>query len=124
MARTTKDERRAVWERYTASWKAKTVAEKRALFETCLAPGCVYTDPLARTQGHDELLAYMLDFHRQIPGGYFETEQFIEHHDRSVSRWTMKNADAVPVGDGISYAEYDQQGRLVAMTGFYEVPAG
>ena len=35
----------AVWERYVSSWKAETEAEQRALFEGCLDPACVYTDP-------------------------------------------------------------------------------
>jgi len=51
MTTTTKNERRAVWERYTASRRAKTSAEKRALFETCLARACVYTDPPRQRAG-------------------------------------------------------------------------
>lgn len=30
---------------------------------------------------------------------------------------------AAVVGEGISYGEYDTRGKLVAMTGFFEVPA-
>jgi hypothetical protein len=116
--------RRAVWERYVASWKAATATEKTAIYETCLAPNCAYTDPLVQANGWDELLAYMLDFHRQLPGAHFVTEQFIEHHQRSIARWKMMNVDAIAIGDGVSYAEYDLQGRLVAMTGFFEAPKG
>ena len=65
------NDQRAVWERYVASWKAVSAAEKRSLFETCLAPHCVYTDPLAKVTGWDELLSYMTEFQRQVPGGYF-----------------------------------------------------
>jgi len=115
---------RDVWERYVGSWKAASTAEKRAIYPTCLAPDCVYTDPLTQTKGWDELGAYMAAFHQQIPGGHFVTEQFFAHHGRSVARWRMASGDGTPLGEGISYAEYDEQNRLVAMTGFFEPPPG
>jgi hypothetical protein len=113
-----------VWERYVASWRAEAASEKRALFDRCLAPGCVYTDPITQARGWDALLAYMTEFHRQIPGGHFVTRQFIAHHGRSLARWSMRNAGGEEVGEGASYGEYDgKNGLLVAMTGFFEAPA-
>ena len=117
-----KNELRAVWERYVASWKVTSPAEKREIYATCLAPSCVYTDPLTQTRGWDELDQYMASFHQQLPGGHFVTEQFLAHHGRSVARWKMLSGEGLPVGEGLSYAEYDDQQRLVAMTGFFETP--
>lgn len=114
---------RATWEIYVASWKSTSIDEKRALFERCLAAQCTYADPLTRTAGWDELLQYMLDFHRQVPGGHFVTEQFIFHHGKSMARWSMRNGDDVSIGEGVSFGEYDRQGRLTSMNGFFEVPA-
>lgn len=111
-----------VWETYVTAWKAETTAEKRAIFATCLAPTCVYTDPLAQAKGWDELLAYMRSFHEQVPGGHFVTEYFLAHHGRSIARWKMLNGDGQRLGEGTSYGEYDTQQRLVAMTGFFEAP--
>lgn len=116
-------ERKAVWERYVASWKAETVAQKRALFETCLAPECTYTDPLRITQGWDALLAYMSEFQQQVPGAHFVTQYFATHHEKSIAKWQMLSADAASIGEGTSYAEYDAHGRLVVMTGFFETAA-
>lgn len=116
------NELRAVWERYVGSWKVTSPAEKRRIYASCLAPACVYTDPLTQARGWDELDQYMASFHQQIPGGHFVTEQFFAHHGRSVARWKMVNGDGLPLGEGISYAEYDEQQRLVAMTGFFETP--
>src|SRR4051812_32753598 len=99
------NELRDVWERYVATWKAASVAEKREIFPTCLAPACVYTDPLTQAKGWDELVSYMLGFHEQLPGGYFVTEQFLSHGRRSVARWKMRNGAGASVGEGISYAE-------------------
>jgi hypothetical protein len=116
------DDLEAVWERYVASWKAGTTAEKRALFAESLAPECIYTDPLARTQGWDELLSYMASFHEQVPGAHFVTESFMAHHGRSIAHWKMLSATGEQIGSGASYGEYDARQRLVAMTGFFETP--
>jgi hypothetical protein len=113
-------DRKAVWERYVASWKAPSTPEKRALYETCLAPDCTYTDPLRMAQGWDALLAYMVEFQQQVPGGHFVTASFATHHQKSLATWKMLGADAAQLGEGTSYGEYDANGLLVAMTGFFE----
>jgi hypothetical protein len=113
---------KAIWEAYVASWMAESVEEKRALFETCLTPGCVYIDPLARTEGWAELAAYMIDFQRQVPGGHFVTQQFIAHHGTCIATWKMLNGDAVPIGEGISYGEFGEGDRLARMAGFFGAP--
>lgn len=111
------------WETYASSWKAKTESERRALYEKALSPDCVYTDPLTRTQGWDELTAYMAQFHEQVPGGHFATQTFVAHHDCSMARWNMLNGKGEILGDGVSYGKYDEEGRLIAMTGFFDVPS-
>ncbi len=111
-----------VWERYVASWKTSSVTEKKALFEGCVSPACLYTDPIAQARGWLELLAHMAAFHAQIPGAYFVTEYFLAHHGRSIARWKMLDAAQLEIGQGISYGEYDEQQRLVTMTGFFETP--
>ena len=113
-------DRRQIWERYASSWKATTPDQKRALFNGSLRPDCVYTDPLVQSHGYDELIAYMTAFHQQIPGGHFVTTQFQEHHDRSIASWNMVDSDGNIVGDGISYAEYSDDGRVRAINGFYQ----
>ena len=115
--------RNAVWERYVASWKVESVPEKRALFETCLAGECTYTDPLRLAEGWDALLAYMSEFQTQVPGGHFVTEYFASHHQKSIAKWRMVSADGAKIGEGMSYGEYDATGLLVAMTGFFETAA-
>jgi hypothetical protein len=117
-----KDELRAAWERYVASWKVASTSQKRELFPMCLAPDCVYTDPLTHATGWDELATYMAAFQEQLPGAYFVTEEFLAHHGRSVARWKMVDAAGISIGEGISYAEYDEQRRLKVMTGFFEPP--
>jgi hypothetical protein len=112
-----------VWERYVSSWQVGSTAEKRVLFDTCLATTCVYTDPLTTARGWDELAQYMLALQQQIPGARFVTEQFFAHQRRSVARWRMVDAEGTKLSEGISYAEYDEHQRLTRMTGFFDLPA-
>lgn len=115
-------DRRTTWERYVAAWKEQTVEGKRAALAASVVPGCVYRDPLVHAEGYDALIEHMLGFHRQVPGGHFETTHFLAHHERSVARWVMRGGDGAILDEGISYGEYDAEGRLVVMAAFFEVP--
>jgi hypothetical protein len=112
------------WERYVGAWTAASEAERQAVFESCLAKDCVYADPLVHARGWRELSAYISSFQQQIPGGRFVTEHFSTHHARSMARWQMVDAAGNELGDGVSFGVYDAQGRLSAMTGFFDVPGG
>lgn len=118
----TTDDKRKVWETYVSAWKAATAEAKAAALAASVDAACVYRDPLIQTAGHAALIEYMLGFHQQVPGGQFRTKYFLAHHDRSIARWDMLSGDGAVVSEGISYGEYSAQGRLVAMTGFFEVP--
>jgi len=115
-------DRRGTWDTYTLAWRETTARAKLQALRASTSEACVYCDPLARTDGHDALVDYMMDFHQQIPGGYFETTYFLAHHDGSISKWTMHSGDGAVVGDGVSFGEYDAQGRLQSMTGFFDDP--
>ncbi len=110
------------WERYTSSWRAETAEERTALFESSLDIGCHYTDPLIRAKGWDELAAYMRSLQQQVPGVHFVTTYFGAHNRKSIAKWEMRNGENATIGDGVSYGEYSEQGRLTAMTGFFEPP--
>ncbi|MEM7158661.1 MAG: nuclear transport factor 2 family protein [Myxococcota bacterium] len=113
---------KTTWDRYVATWKVESVSDTRALFEGILDPDCRYTDPLGATRGWDDLISYMTEFHRQMPGSHFVTTRFLSHNNRSVAAWNMVGRDGSVLGDGISYGEYNDAGQLVTMTGFYEWP--
>jgi hypothetical protein len=110
------------WEAYTSSWQAETSDEKRAIFKESLDADCEYTDPLIKTKGWDELITYMLSFHHQVPGGYFVTKYFLAHNNQSIAKWDMKNSEHQIIGEGISYGKYNERGKLIVMTGFFETP--
>lgn len=111
------------WELCVASWKAETVAEKRELFKQALADNCIYNDPTVKTEGWDALAQHMLGFQQQILGGHFVTTSFMSHSNKSIATWALKTGDNMTLGNGISYGEYNEQGLLTSMTGFFEAPA-
>ena len=108
------------WETYTSSWIADGVDKRLKLFENCLDVACQYSDPMVKANGWDELIAYMDDFHRQVPGGYFVTTYFLAHNNKSIAKWEMRNGDHVALGVGISYGEYNENCKLISMAGFFE----
>lgn len=113
---------KTTWETYNASWKVENVESKREIFEKCLDENCIYNDPLTCAEGWDALLGYMSAFHEQVPGGHFETHYFLAHNNQSIAKWHMKNADDIVIGEGVSYGKYNDAGKLVSMTGFFENP--
>lgn len=113
---------RVIWETYVASWKARSTTERHALFAKSLTPDCEYRDPLVVAKGWDALEAYMNQFHQQVPGGHFVTTNFSQHNDRSLANWTMCDAQGQVIGEGTSYGQYNADGQLFAMTGFFEIP--
>jgi hypothetical protein len=113
---------RTIWETYVSAWKASAREEKCAALLASVAHDCTYRDPLSELRGQDALVDYMLSFHKQIPGGHFVTTYFCEHHGRSIAKWNMVDASGKVLSDGVSYGEYGPGGKLVAMTGFFDVP--
>ena len=110
---------RAMWDRYAEAWKAPTREKKLEALRASVVTTCTYRDPSAVVEGHDALVEHMLAFHQQVPGGWFDTQSFLAHHGRSLATWNMMSADGQVIGNGASYAEYDDSGLLVAMTGFF-----
>lgn len=108
------------WEIYTRSWKATTREAKLDLFSQVLDPSCHYRDPTIHTVGWAALADHMLNFHEQIPGGHFVTTTFTAHHLRSMAHWHMCDSSSTKVGEGVSIGEFNEQGKLLSMTGFFE----
>jgi len=111
------------WETYTSAWQAPGAEAKALALRSSVDADCVYRDPLAKAEGHAALIDYMLSFHQQVPGGFFKTTSFRSHNSRSVTTWNMCDAGGGVIGEGISYGEYGADGKLVAMAGFFDVPA-
>lgn len=113
---------RKTWNEYTESWKMKNSEDKLHAFGNSLDLNCQYNDPIIKTKGYEQLLSYMQDFHKQIPGGHFVTNYFLAHSNKSISKWDMYDGNNNKIGEGVSYGEYNTEGKLTSMTGFFETP--
>ncbi|NLR74033.1 nuclear transport factor 2 family protein [Leeia aquatica] len=114
---------RDVWEGYCAVWRPQSAVQRREQFSRVLSQQCIYRDPLTQCQGWDELSAYIEDFQRQFPGCYFVTAWFHTHHARAAVRWHMCGPDGSALSEGVSYVEFDGEGKLISMNGFFETGA-
>ncbi|MCF6288514.1 MAG: nuclear transport factor 2 family protein [Proteobacteria bacterium] len=110
------------WDEYTESWKADNAQDKLHALNNCLDTNCQYNDPLIITKGHKQLLEYMQDFHKQIPGGHFITNYFLAHSNKSIAQWDMCDGGNNKIGEGISYGKYNSAGKLISVTGFFKSP--
>ncbi|MBM3572311.1 MAG: nuclear transport factor 2 family protein [Alphaproteobacteria bacterium] len=115
-------EAKIIWEIYASAWRAAGAEAKQELLARSVSADAIYRDPLAECPGHLPLISYMLEFHQQVPGGYFETTYFLAHHQRSIAKWNMRDGAGQKIGEGVSYGEYGKDGKLIAMTGFFDPP--
>ncbi len=110
-----------IWETYVSAWKSRSIDDVRRLLDASLAQGCTYQDPIIKVSGLDDLMAYMANFHQQVPDGHFVTRRFRFHHAQSIAQWDMLDADGNVIGDGASVGHYNEAGRLVTITGFFDI---
>lgn len=110
---------RATWDKYTTVLNAASREEKGLALAECAIADVAYTDPMMSIRGADALVGYMLSLFEMNPGGTFETTSFLAHHGRSLAKWDVKNASGVRVGEGSSYAEYDESGRISSVAVFF-----
>lgn len=111
---------RQTWETYTESWKAESNEARRSAYALSLVPECTYTDPNVAATGYDEIAEYMHGFQQQMPGAGFVTRTFSTHHNTALVQWDMIDGDNNVVGQGASFGAFEADGRLHAMTGFFD----
>ncbi len=110
------------WDNYTKSWSEIDAPKRLKLFEQCLSPDCVYTDPIIQATGYEQLSGYMSELQKNVPGVRFITTDFKNHHDRSLTHWNMVDSNGNVLSQEASYGLYGTDGRLMQMTGFFESP--
>lgn len=108
----------ALWRRYAAIWSLG--AEQRpAELGACLADDVTYCDPNGLLAGRDALSGYMGRFQDSVPGGRFQIESVLCHHDRSLADWSLRSAAGAVLQKGTSFATLAEDGRLRAISGFF-----
>ncbi|MCX5208121.1 nuclear transport factor 2 family protein [Kitasatospora sp. NBC_00240] len=106
-----------LWENYAACWSADP-GERPAALGAVAVEDVTYRDPGTEVGGLTELAAYMAGFAGAFPGHRFRIDEVLEHHDRSLARWTQLGEQGEPAMAGVSTALH-RDGRLADITGFF-----
>lgn len=108
-----------LWRRYAACWSL-SASERVVELPACVVDDVTYLDPQTPATGLDGLANYMEGFAQSLPGAGFEIIQVLSHHDRSLARWRLRTRAGGVVQTGTSTAVHAADGRLSAITGFFD----
>jgi len=108
---------------YAAAWNEPDAVARRRALERAWADGGIYSDPTARVEGRDALLAHIGGFQAQMPGARILLTSGIDaHHGAIRFTWALRAGDGRIVTEGIDFGELADDGRLRRITGFFGPP--
>lgn len=110
---------RTSWDLLVAALNAPKREDKASLFSRFAREDVSYVDPSASLRGASAYIDYLMDVEDMNPGGGIETVSFVAHHGRSLATWNAIDSNGIRVGEGASYVEYDEVGRMVAVATFF-----
>jgi hypothetical protein len=108
-----------LWERYAATWSLPDDRRDKQLAAVAAA-GVTYSDPASEVAGLDALSRYMAGFQASVPGGAFSIRAVRHHHGRSLAHWSLIGPNEQVLQTGSSFALHADDGRLQAVTGFFD----
>ena len=108
-----------IWETYRISWSNDNSVERTDELQKIMTIDFEYRDPNVELKGHEELSDYMSQFQKEFVESSFTIQDFQVHHDRSLTHWSMVNAENEVVGKGTDFATYEN-GKLKQITGFFK----
>lgn len=109
-----------IWNQYAACWSVDPDSRESELAK-CVTGDVQYRDPNTMTNGLSELSGYMEAFRSTSPAGSFRIDTVLSHHDATMARWSLLDAEGRSIGAGASFAN-SREGLLGNITGFFETP--
>lgn len=108
------------WMTYSKVWTDLPPAERAVLMRETLAQEVSYAGPDNSGSGIETFTAVLESFQRQFPGAWFQTSQFIAHHDQALAQWTMHGPDSAVLLTGSTCIGFNDQGLIDRLTGFWQ----
>jgi hypothetical protein len=108
---------------YGLSWSETDPVERLKLYQRCLSPNCVYTDPNVQLTGYEALSAYVAELQLNVPGVAFVATNLKLHHGRCLMHWNMVDGSGAVIAPGASYLLFGADGRFLQMNGFFDANA-
>lgn len=106
-----------LWDDYAACWSVDP-SERLTALGAVAVDDVTYRDPGTEVGSLAELDAYMGGFAGAFPGHRFRIDEVLDHHDRSLARWTQVGPGGESVMTGVSSAVH-RDGLLADVTGFF-----
>ena len=107
---------------YFQAWNEPDAKKRAALLDDCWADNAIYTDPGAHAKGREglsKIIGAFLD-NQQLKGFSIVQASNIEVHHRVFRfQWNMRDPNGNTVTPGMDYGEFDQQGRITKIVGFF-----
>ena len=114
-------------DRYIAMWNEADAKRRRDLIARTWSEAASYVDPAVQGVGHAGIDAMVAGVQQRFPGHRFRRTGAIEaHNDRVRFGWDLAHASGEPIVTGTDFGVIAADGRLSAITGFFDrvaVPA-
>ena len=118
----TEENLQLMWNSYQDAWADIPLDKRERLLRASVSEDVVFTNPNASGQGFGNLLTHVGEFQKQFPGAHFRSNRLLEQHGQLLSEWTMLNRDGSEFVTAHSYAQYNDEGRLTHLAGFWKLP--
>ncbi|MCP3403390.1 nuclear transport factor 2 family protein [Bradyrhizobium sp. CCGB20] len=108
---------------YGAAWLEVDEAERRRLLQSAWSETGIYQDPTANVVGREALIRHIADFHKRLPGTTIAFASGVDHHHGKFHfLWKMIGADGQVTVEGRDFGEFDVDGRICRIVGFFGQP--
>jgi hypothetical protein len=111
---------------YIAMWNEADPGARREIVARVWTEEATYVDPLMSGAGQDGIDAMVAAAQQQFPGHTFRLSFGPDaHNDRVRFAWRLVADDGgATAAEGVDFGFLAEDGRLAAITGFLEQPAG
>ncbi len=110
-------------DRWFEAWTTTDADERMRLLTDCAIDDVVMLDPYSCLQGRDELAAHIANYHVHMPGITTSRAGDVRQCQGEVLvDWSAKDTDGNPRGAGCNHVSLAPDGRIAAVTGFWQPP--
>jgi len=105
---------------FLCAWGEPDAKTRRALLESCAAPGIVFRDAYGATDGLEDMLANLDAIQVFMPGmTLVRSGDVRQAHGTAIAPWTAKKENGDTAGAGTNVFDFSPDGRIARVVGFW-----